>query len=284
MPGVIFAPEANPYRSPFGRNADAVDAGLHYLDYIIEQEGGNNKVAAMIIEPIVGSNGIILPPAGYMEGLARLCRKWDILLIADETMTGMGRTGKMLAIEHYGIEPDIIVMGKALGAYCPLAATIFSKRIAASFEENIFGHGQSFSGHALACAAALAGIEVLQEDRLLEHAEKMGEILGSSLKALVSKHISIGDVRGMGLFWTIELVRDRETQEPLRRATEKYSNTIVKTVSDYLFHEKNIYVPSDKFGIWIVPPLIVNKEELRFIVEAIDESLDLADDWVASQA
>lgn len=283
VPGVVFAPEANPYRSPFGENADAVDANLHYLDYIIEQEGGNNKVAAMIIEPVVGSNGIIPPPEGYMEGLAGLCRKWDILLIADETMTGMGRCGKMLAIEHYGIEPDIIVMGKALGAYCPLAATIFSEKVAKSFDDNIFGHGQSFSGHALACAAALAGIEVLLDDNLLEHAAEMGKRLGERLTELESRHPSIGDVRGIGLFWTIELVKNRQTREPLRKSTEKYSETLVKTVSDHLFREKNIYVPSDKFGIWIVPPLIVTEKEIDFIVQSIDESLDIADEWVERQ-
>lgn len=276
VPGVVFAPEANAYRSPFGEVADPVASNLQYIDYLIEQEGGNNKVAAMIIEPVVGSNGIIPPPPGYMQGIAALCKKWGILLIADETMSGMGRTGKMLAIEHYGIEPDIIVMGKALGAYCPLAVAIFSERVAAAFDDNIFGHGQSFAGHALGCAAALAGIEVL-EDGLLAHAEAMGERLGAQLHALAAKHPCVGDVRGLGLFWTLELVRDRDTKEPLRRATEKYSDTIVKKLAEFLFHERNVYVPTDKFGIWVVPPLIVTVEELDFVVTAIDDALTMAD-------
>ena len=147
---------------------------IEYLDYLIEQEGGNGKVAAFLVEPIVGSNGVRLPPPDYLEKLQGLCRKWDLLLIVDETMTGMGRTGRMFACEHYGIEPDILVMGKALGAYCPLAATIFSNRVAASFDDNIFGIGQSFSGHALGCAAALAAIEVLQGDGFLQYVTRTG--------------------------------------------------------------------------------------------------------------
>lgn len=281
VPGVVFAPDADAYRSPFGEGADAVDANLRYLEYLIEQEGGSNKVAAMLIETVVGSNGIIPPPQGYLEGIRRLCDKWNLVLIVDETMTGMGRTGKLLACEHYEIVPDIIVMGKALGVYCPMAVAIFSERIARTFDDNIFGHGQSFSGHALAASAALASLDVLEEDKLIERAAHLGTYLGERLDALKPRHPSIGDVRGLGLFWTIELVADRTTKKPLRRATEKYSRTIVKDVSDYLFREKNIYVPSDKFGVWVVPPLVVTREEIDMIVDAIDDSLRLADDWLA---
>ena len=277
VPGVVFAPDAHAYRSPFGTGPEAVKANLDYLDYLIEQEGGSNKVAAMIIEPVVGSNGIIPPPPGYLPGLRAICDKWNLLLIADETMTGMGRTGRMFAIEHYGIEPDIIVLGKALGAYCPLAATIFSEKVSRSFDKHIFGHGQSFSGHALGCAAALASLNVLHEDGLLENTRIQGEYLGEQLEALAAKHRCVGDVRGLGLFWTMELVKDRETKEPLRRATEKYTPTIVSRLSDYLFRERNVYVPSDKFGIWIVPPLIVTRSEIDFLIEAIDAALDIAD-------
>lgn len=277
VPGVVFAPDADAYRSPFGDGAPAVEANLRYLDYMIEQEGGSNKVAAMLVETVVGSNGIIPPPEGYLGGLRTLCDKWDILLIVDETMTGMGRTGKMFAVEHYGIEPDIIVLGKALGVYCPMAATIFSEKVARTFDGNIFGHGQSFSGHALAAAAALASIDVLHEEDLLERARELGAHLGERLRDLGRKHPCVGDVRGLGLFWTLELVRDRATKEPLRRATEKYERTIVKDISEYLFRSRDIYVPSDKFGIWVVPPLVVTREELDWVCAAIDDALGLAD-------
>lgn len=271
LPGVVFAPEANAYRSP-GDDRDPLWSA-NYIDYIIENEGGSNKVAAVIVEPVVGSNGIIPPPEGYFKRLREICDKWDILLIVDETMSGMGRTGKMFAIEHFDVVPDMIVMGKALGMYCPLSALIMSEKVAKVFDENIFGHGQSFSGHALGCAAALASINVIEEEKILERTTELGNYLGDRLKDLQAKHPSVGDVRGMGLFWTMELVKDLETKEPLRKTTEKYVKTIVSDMAAYLMDKHNIYVPSDKFGVWVVPPLIVTKEELDFVVDAIDDTL-----------
>ena len=273
VPGVVFAPDANPYRPHF----DSLDSHLSYLNHIIEQEGGRNKVAAFLLEPIVGSNGIIAPPDGYLEGVRELCDRWDLLMIVDETMTGMGRTGKWLAIEHWDVVPDIIIMGKALGAYCPLAATILSEKVASSFDHHLFGHGQSYSGHALACAGALAAIEVLTEEGLLEQAREMGNYLGQRLRELGERFRCVGDVRGMGLFWTMELVKGRESKEPLRKATEKYEATVVKQVSDFLFDKRNVYVPSDKFGLWVVPPLIVTHEEVDFLLRALQDALELAD-------
>jgi len=276
-PGFVFAPEAGDYRPYFGEGAEGVERHLQYLDYMVEQEGGNARVAAFLIEPVVGSNGIIPPPAGYLHGLRDLCDRWGLLLIADETMTGLGRTGKFLAIQHDEVEPDIIVMGKALGAYCPLAATIFSEKVSRVFERHIFGHGLSFSGHALSCAAALESLRVLFEERLVERAEELGRYLGERLRAMASRHPSVGDVRGLGLFWTLDLVKDRKKRTPLRRATEKYLPTVMQDISRFLLEERRIYVPSDKFGIWVVPPLVVTRDEIDFIVEGIDASLALAD-------
>ena len=282
-PGFVFAPDADAYRSPFGEGRAATEANLKYIDYLIEHEGGNNKVAAMLIETIVGSNGVIPPPDGYLQGLRALCDRWGILLIVDETMTGMGRTGRMFAFEHYGIEPDIIVLGKALGVYCPMAATIFSAKVSRTFDDHIFGHGQSFSGHALGAAAALASIDVLHDEGLLARTRELGDYLGGKLRKLADRHACVGDVRGLGLFWTMELVRDRATKEPLRRATEKYERTIVKDISDYLFRKRDIYVPSDKFGLWIVPPLVVSRDELDWICAALDDALGLADRRLAEE-
>ncbi len=273
VPGVVFAPEANAYRSHFDSAADPVQANLDYVEYLIENEGGNNKVAAVLVEAVVGSNGIIPPPPEYLQGLRKLCDEWNLLLIVDETMTGMGRTGKIFAVEHYGIEPDIIIMGKALGAYCPLAATIFSEKVARCFDDHLFGHGQSHSGHALACAAGLASLDVLQAPGFLDRVNAHGSYLQNALEGLRSQHPAIGDVRGLGLFWTLELVQDRNTKEPLRRTTEKYSKTIVNQIAQRLLDKHQIYVPSDKFGVWVVPPLIVTQEELDFLVQAIDETL-----------
>ena len=280
VPGVVFAPEANDYRSAVGSGATHAQENLSYLDYIIENEGGSNKVAAMIVEPVVGSNGIIPPPDGYMKGVRALCDRWGILMIVDETMTGMGRTGRLFASEHYDFEPDILITGKALGVYCPLTATVFSEKVAAAFDDNIFGHGQSYSGHALGCAAALASLDVLLNEGVLANVTEMGSLLERRLRDIASRHPSVGDVRGIGLFWTLELVVDHSLRTPLRRTTEKYSDTVVKKVAEFLFREKNVYVPADKFGVWIVPPLIVNRDEIEFIVSAIDEALSISDRFV----
>ncbi len=273
-PGFIFAPDAGGPHSPFG--ADEVDKNLHYLDYLIEQEGGSNAVVGVLVEPIVGSNGIMLPPTGYLEKLQDLCSKWELLLIVDETMTGMGRTGKMFACEHYGIEPDVIIMGKALGAYCPMAAVIFSSKIANSFDENYFGHGQSYSGHALGAAAALASIDVLFEDHLLEHAESMGRIIEKRLHELIKKYGFVSHIQGLGLFWTVHIAGEA-ANTPVRRATEKYQENLVASISKYLLDQHNIYTPSDKFGIWIVPPLVVTAEEVDWILSCVDDALDQVD-------
>lgn len=278
VPGVKHAPDAYCYRCPFNKTYPECDIDcVEYIDKMVELEGGSNKVAAVIVEPVVGSNGIIPPPAEYYPRLREICDKWELVLIADETMTGLGRTGKMFAIEHYDVVPDIIVMGKALGVYCPLTAAVFSSEIAAAFDDNVFGHGQSFSGHALGCAAALASINVLHEDKILDRVTEMGQYLGSRLRALEKEHKSVGDVRGIGLFWTLELVKNRRTREPFRRHTEKYSRSIITSIADYLLSEKNIYIPADKFGIWIVPPLIVEKREIDFVVDSIDDALKIAD-------
>ena len=277
-PGFKHAPEANCYRCPLHHTFPSCDlACASYIDRMIEMEGGSNKVAAVMVETVVGSNGIIPPPPGYFERLREICDRRDVLLIVDETMTGMGRTGKLLAIEHYGIEPDIIVMGKALGVNCPLTATIFSEKVARVFDDVIFGHGQSFSGHALGAAAALEGLLVLEDENLLEHTTRLGAYLGEKLQALANRHPSVGEVRGLGLFWTMELVKNRETREPIRKPTEKYDDNVVKRMSEFLLEEKHIYVPGDKFGLWIVPPLVVTKEEIDFLVESFDEALVLAD-------
>jgi taurine--2-oxoglutarate transaminase len=278
MPGVKHAPDAFCYRCALGREPE--DCGVacaDYLEYMIEMEGGDKKIAAVIVEPVVGSNGIIPPPPEYFPKLRKICDRHGLLLIVDETMTGFGRTGKMFAIDHYGIEPDILVMGKALGVYCPVAATIFSGKVAEAFDENVFGHGQSFSGHALGSAAALAGLEILTAPGFLEEVTRKGQYLGEQLQKLSDHHPSIGDVRGLGLFWTLELVKNRKTKEPFARPADKYAETVIRKISRFLLDEKNLYIPADKFGIWIVPPLIVNEDELEFIVKAIDEALKIAD-------
>lgn len=281
IPGAIFAPEAFCFRCPLNHHYPECNiACADYVEHMLEMEGGGDKVAGVIVETVVGSNGIIPPPQEYLPRLREICDKWDVLLIVDETMSGMGRTGKLFAFEHYDVTPDIIVLGKALGVYCPLSAAIFSQKVAQSFEDNIFGHGQSFAGHALACAAGLTTLELLLEDGLLEQSRQMGTYLETKLAPLADRHPSIGDIRGLGLFWTIELVKDAESKEPLRQVNEKYASTVVSDLARVLLEEHDVYIPADKYGIWIVPPLVVSREEIDYIVEAIDKSLFIADDFI----
>lgn len=280
QPGVVFGPEVYPYRSPFGEDPDGLKSAA-YLRHMVEMEGGKAYVAAILIEPVVGSNGIIPAPIPYMKAVRKICDEFDLVLIVDETMTGMGRTGTFLAIEHYNIEPDIIIMGKALGVFCPLSATIMTDKIWRTFEHSPFGHGQSYSGHALGCAAALASIQVLEDQRLFEHTLEMGKYLNNQLLKLKNKHRSVGEVRGLGLMYTMELVLDREKRTPVRSIGQKYQQNPIQDLAKFLLKEKNIYVPGDKFGLWITPPLIVTKEEIDMLVDAFDEALLITDNAAA---
>lgn len=272
VPGTVFGPDVYPYRSPFGDDPDGLKSA-DYINYQIEMEGGSDFVAAVLIEPVVGSNGIIPAPLAYIQRIREICDHHDILFIVDETMTGFGRTGKFLAIEHYDVEPDIIIMGKALGAYIPLSACILTEKVWKHFDESIFGHGQSFSGHALACAAALASLEVLLQKDFLPKVQDLGNYLGERLNDLSKKYDFIGDVRGIGFMWTLELVKDKKLKEPVRTPSQKYSSNPISLIATYLRDKKNIYNPADKFGIWITPPLITTKDELDYIVDSIDDAL-----------
>ncbi|NBC03469.1 MAG: aminotransferase class III-fold pyridoxal phosphate-dependent enzyme [Bacteroidetes bacterium] len=271
-PGFIAAPESYPYRSPFGDDPDGKKS-LRYLKHIIEMEGGSGSIAAFLIEPVVGSNGIIPTPVYYMKKVRELCDEFGILLIVDETMTGMGRTGKLLAIEHYDIVPDIIVMGKALGMYSPLSATIFSEKVARGFDQNIFGHGQSYSGHSLGCAAALASLNILEEKHFMANVQEKGDYLQKKLMKLQDKYSFIGDVRGLGLMWTLELVNESKNRSAYRNFMQKYERTPVQLLAEHLLEQNRVYVPGDKFGVWIVPPLVVTLEEIDWLVEQLDDSL-----------
>ena len=169
-----------------------------------------------MIEPVTGTNGIIIPPKGYIQGVRTLCDSYDILLIADEVMSGFGRTGKWFAVDHWNVEPDIMTMAKGLtSAYAPLGAVAMRPEIAAHFDEKVYQGGLTFNGHPVSLAAAIANIEVMREEKLVEHAAEMGEQLTDNLAELKSRHSSIGDVRSIGLFGAIELVRDRKTREPM---------------------------------------------------------------------
>ncbi|MFH1907707.1 MAG: aminotransferase class III-fold pyridoxal phosphate-dependent enzyme, partial [Chloroflexota bacterium] len=221
MPGVVHFLDPYRYRSTFHRtNPDISEAEfaqdyLNHLEEIIHYEGAET-IAAILIEPVTGTNGIIIPPDGYMQGVRALCDKYGIVMIADEVMSGFGRTGKWFAVDHWNVVPDIMTMAKGLtSAYAPLGAVAMKPEIAAAFDERTFESGLTYTSHPVSLAAAIANIQVLREDKLVEHAADMGPVLKRLLTDLGEAHPSVGEVRNIGLFGIIELVRDRKTKEPM---------------------------------------------------------------------
>jgi len=214
----IRVPQPYPYRCMFGTTDPEACAERHlaYLKEVVELEGGGDLIAAMILEPITGANGVIVPPDAYLPGVRALLDEHGILLIADEVMTGFGRTGKWFAVDHWGVVPDIMTMAKGLtGAYLPLSAAITRKHIGDHFKGQFFSHGATYAGHALACATALAVIPLYEEEKLIENAAQLGAYLLDGARDLQERHPSVGDVRGKGLFVGLDLVKNRATREPM---------------------------------------------------------------------
>src|SRR3982750_204994 len=216
LPGVVRMFDPYTYRCPAGHpDPCPVCTGAPHLEEILQYEGPQN-VAAVILETIVGTNGIIVPPDGYLQSIREVCDRHGILLIADEVMAGFGRTGKWFGVENWDAVPDIPPVAKGINSgYIPLGAMVARKPIADWVRDKYFAGGLTYSGHVLACASAIASIEAFQEEGIVENSAAMGTVLADELPRLQERHASIGEVRGKGLFWGIELVRDRETREPL---------------------------------------------------------------------
>ena len=206
------------YRSPFWATTEEEECkrALEHLEQVIIFEGPNT-IAAILIESVVGTAGVIIPPAGYLEGVRALCDKYGIKWIADEVMAGFGRTGKWFAYQHSSAEPDLIVFAKGVNSgYVPLGGVIISDEIAKTFDDRVFPGGLTYSGHPLACAAAVATLDAMAEEKIVENAADMGErVIKPLIHELMAKHKVIGEVRGRGVFWALDLVKDRTTREPL---------------------------------------------------------------------
>jgi taurine--2-oxoglutarate transaminase len=279
MPGVVRAPDCYCYRCPFGKEYPGCGITCaEIIDEIIRMEGPRT-VAGVALEPIVGSNGILVPPDEYMPRVREICDQHDALLIDDEVMAGFGRTGRMFCIEHWGVVPDIMTMAKGItGAYIPMGATVTTRKIADYFDrpENLFVHGQTYAMHPLTCAAALAAIEQYSKYNLVENAAKMGEVLGKRLEELKEDHKSVGDVRGKGLFWGVELVKDRDTKEPFVTREEKFMPNMLKRVSAACM-EQGVYVVNVINTLIVAPPLVVSEEDIEKGVAVLDDALKVAD-------
>ena len=216
MPGVVRMLDPYTYRCPAGHpDPCPVCSGGPHLEEILQYEGAHT-VAAVILETIVGTNGIIVPPDGYLQSIREVCDRHGILLILDEVMAGLGRTGRWFACEHWDVVPDIITTAKGINSgYVPLGAMTVRDHVYDAIKDRFFAGGLTYSGHPLACAAAVASIETFKDEGIVEQAAAMGDVLAEELPKLAERHPSIGDVRGEGCFWGLELVRNRDTREPL---------------------------------------------------------------------
>ena len=254
-------------------------ATKYYLDKLREQiiYEGPDSVAAIVLETITGSNGVIIPPKGYLPGVRKLCDEFNILMICDEVMTGWGRTGKMFAFENFDVKPDIVTFAKGVTCgYVQLGGVVVSKEIAEYFDDNLLSCGLTYSGHPLACAAGVACVNAYEEDNILANVNAVGKVLGGKLEELKDAHASVGDVRYIGLFAAVELVKDKNTREalvPFGKDVNGIMGKILKLLKDRKFmtytHE-NIII--------IAPPLIITKEQLEEELVKLDEVLGIVDE------
>ncbi|MDD1776264.1 MAG: aspartate aminotransferase family protein [Candidatus Methanomethylicus sp.] len=277
IPGVIFAPDCNCYRCPFRQEYPSCGITCaEYVDYMIKNEA---NVAAMIVEPVVGTNGVLVPVKEYLPRLKQICEENDVIFIADEVMAGWGRTGKWFAVDNWDVKPDIITTAKgSTGAYTPLGITATTRKIADYFEDNYFAHGHTYEAHPLAMSPVVAAINEYKRMHLLENAKELGKHMSKRLNELKERHISIGDVRGIGLFWAIEIVKDRKTKKPFNTRVDKATGAplMVDKVAAEL--SKRGIIQSTWISHFVIaPPLIITKEQLDFGIDAFDEALRVAD-------
>ena len=281
VPGIIHV--IDPYRYRCRWCGDLPQCNLSCLNHIadvIEFEGPQT-IAAVVIETVTGTNGILTPPDGYLQGLRDLCTRHCILLIVDEVMSGFGRTGKWFAVDHWNVVPDIMCVAKGLtSGYAPLGAAILSEPIAKYFDDRVLWAGLTYGAHALGCAAALATINVYKEDRLIERAAEMGRFLGQELEKLKAKHPSVGDVRYIGLFSILELVRNRKTRAPMAPFNARADQMGPMAQVAKFFRENGLFTFVRWNTFFVNPPLCITREELLEGLEIIDRALEITDDSV----
>jgi taurine--2-oxoglutarate transaminase len=278
IPGVVHVFDPYCYRCHFGWTPETCHREcITHIEDVIQFEGPDN-VAALFFEGVTGSNGIIVPPDDYWPRVREMCDKYGILLISDEVMSGFGRTGRWFAVDNWDVVPDIITTAKGLtSGYVPLGAVVVSKPIAEYFEEHMLSCGLTYSGHPLACAAGIATLQTYKEDGLVENAAEMGRLLGQRLEGLKAGHPSVGDVRYIGLFSIIELVKDKVTKEPMAPWNASASEMgPMRDVAAFL-RQEGLYTFVRWNWIFAVPPLCINESQLDEGLQIIDRALSVAD-------
>ena len=267
------------YRSEFWSTTpeQETERALTHLEHVIQFEGPGT-VGAVLLESVVGTAGILVPPPGYLEGVRALCDKYEIVMILDETMSGFGRTGKWFAYQNWDVEPDLVVFAKGSNSgYVPVGGVIISKEIAATFDERVFPGGLTYSGHPLAAASIVGSIDAMKEEKIIENAASIGEnVLGPGLRALAEKHPVIGEVRGLGVFWALDLVTNRETREPLA----PYGGTSQAMTDLANACKSRGLMPFANFNrMHVVPPCVVTEAEAREGLEILDQAFGDIDSY-----
>ncbi|MHC6177561.1 aspartate aminotransferase family protein [Glutamicibacter endophyticus] len=280
--GIVHFRPAYPYRSYFHSSSEAeeTERALQHLEETIVLEGPQT-IAALILESIPGTAGIYLPPAGYMEGVRELTRKYGIVYIADEVMSGFGRAGEWFAVDTWGVVPDLLTFAKGVNSgYVPLGGVAISPEIFETFRERPYPGGLTYSGHPLACAAAVATINAMEDEQLVSNAKRLGEdIIGPTLREFAQRHPSIGEVRGQGVFWAIELVKNRQTREPMAAyggSSPEMNEIIAAAKAEGL-------LPFANFNrIHVVPAMNIDDDLLIKALGRLEKALDVADGFVTA--
>ncbi len=276
LPGIIRVFDPYEYRCTFEKNG-CQGCAMPCVDHIEEviQYEGPDTIAAFFLETVTGTNGMIVPPPGYLQAVRKICDKYGILMVCDEVMVGLGRTGKWFAVDHWDVVPDIITMAKGLTAsYLPLGCVAMSEKIAAHFGDKVFYGGLTYNAHPMCMAAAKAVLEVLEEEDLVGNSERMGQLMAELLADLKEKHLSIGDVRSLGLFGGIEIVKNRETKEMM--APFNGSSEPMGQVGAFL-RENGVSTMIHWNKIFTTPPLIINEQQLRDVFAVLDQALEITD-------
>jgi taurine--2-oxoglutarate transaminase len=278
MPGVVRVFDPYCYRCSFGLTYP--ECNLKCADSIEEviQYETPETVAAVLVESVVGSNGLIVPPDGYMQRLREICTRNDVLLIADEVMSGFGRTGKWFAIDNWKVVPDMITMAKGLtSGYVPLGAVAISRKIMDVLDKQMLWAGLTYNAHPLACGAALATLRVYEEDKMFANALAMGEVIRKETETMKGRHRSLGDARGIGLFWALELVKDKKNREPLVKWNAMGADAAVAKEINKRLLAGGVFTTVRWNYLFIAPPLCIQEAELREGLKVIDQALDYAD-------
>lgn len=277
IPGFIKFFDPYVYREAIEFESEEA-ATKYYLAKLREQilYEGPDSVAAIVMETITGSNGVIIPPKGYLPGVRQLCDEFNILMICDEVMAGWGRTGKMFAFENFDVKPDIVTFAKGVTCgYVQLGGVVVSKEIAAYFDDNLLSCGLTYSGHPLGCAAGVACVNYYEEANILDNVNKVGKVLGEKLEAMKASHPCVGDVRYIGLFSAVELVKDKKTKEPMVPYGKDPEGVMGKIVG--MLKARKFMTYSHENMILIAPPLIITKEQLEEELVKLEEVLGIVD-------